>query len=439
MTTRQIFTCILYFGIIISVSCNDLTVNIALNQTNISVSSTSTYEKHNAVDGRFHTGVCFETEINSVSNQWWMITFSKHYFVRSIRILNSQQNANMKNVVFLTSTYSTFDPEHQKYLFTVCNVITKFIDLFESVTKNCLKGPLYSKSVVVKNRNDNSTLTICEIEIWTLRGIDRNIQTVNGMGDNIQSANNDQSKADWIGQLCTWSGRVEPTWWMIDLQKQSEIYAVSLINRVGVLDCLGYLKIIVSNNSADPPPWTPEKKCGSIEAGSFYTTRRCPQNTFGQYLAVFKDVGASELGLTICEIDIFGSSINSSVSVNWVIKSINSINQPKEKIASCNVKDSESIDVSENRKEKIVAELKGVSIISSCKQQAFTLIALSNHDIEDCQLINTANGYYTEVDMLDTCFFECNCKPGYCLRIYLKIFTSKLLSLNRDFFIIVNV
>ncbi|CAD5126558.1 DgyrCDS14654 [Dimorphilus gyrociliatus] len=260
------------------------TVNIALNQVCYSSSEDGNLKrKQLALDGSFNQAVCFSSTINPMENEWWMVVFSNSYFIRTIRILNTRGHS-MSNVLFFTSINDT-DPNNINS-FTLCN--RGSVGSMQSLTVDCLNGPQYSKLAAVKLELINKKLIICEIEIWTMRDIDRNKFNILSPGETKYSANDGQSFSKWEAPHCSWTGSIVPSWWAIDLEIKSEIYAVSLVNRIDPVVRLSRVKIIISNNQFTNPPWQPEILCNTINDATYYMTRRCPKYTIGRYLALFK-------------------------------------------------------------------------------------------------------------------------------------------------------
>ncbi|CAD5126393.1 unnamed protein product [Dimorphilus gyrociliatus] len=303
----------------------------------------------------------------------------------------------MSNVAFLTSIEDT-NPNNINS-FTLCNQGS--VGSMQSLTVDCLNGPQYSKLTVVKLESVNKKLTISEIEIWTMRDIDRNKLNVLPLIVNEQTGNDGQSFSSWEDPFCSWTGSIVPSWWVIDLEIESEIYAVSLVNRNYALERLSQSKIIISNNVLTNPPWQPEILCNTIDDATLYMTRRCPKYTIGRYLALFKPsyVSSSGNGLTICEIEIFGSTLNDTAQFTWIINSSSSTIQINSRML-CNNQNVQSIEITQYKSKIVLVEVKGILLSKSCKNDAVKLIASRGNNMEECQLEGTLDGYYSQYDIL---------------------------------------
>ncbi|CAD5126904.1 unnamed protein product [Dimorphilus gyrociliatus] len=429
---KYCFWCFL-FGSVFFISVDTQHVNIAFNQT-VSVSTSNGNDGDLAVNGIFHIDSFFQTNISLSLRQWWMVTFDKQYFVRTIRILNSKDGSGMKDIDFLThiSTVNYLNSSQ----FSLCNTINEIIPKRKAATIDCLKGPQYSRSLVVEKRSTDHPLTICEIEIWTMRDIDRNKMDVSTNGWWLRNANDGQSDSGRFLK-CPETASASPGWWKMNLEVMSELYAVSIVSRAGFNSRLNSINIIVNNDNTELP-WIPERICSSIDKASSYMTRRCQKSTVGQFLALVRST-ASNVIMSICEIEVFGSTIKDEPQVNWVINSYNSSFQHYNDNSSCSVNAVHSIGISQYQSKALVAELKGVSLLQSCLNAAFKIYVTSFTIEEECELINHVDGYYSELDMMDSCIFKCQCQSNNCLRIHFTILQSKLLTLNRDFYIIVNI
>ncbi|CAD5126469.1 unnamed protein product [Dimorphilus gyrociliatus] len=410
-------------------------VNIAMEQTTHASSANGT-ESNTAVNGNFDVDNCFKSNTDAAVNEWLLVSFSKKYFIRSIRILNSDNNFSMRHLALLTTVFDSLDFDQ----YTLCGFVEILIPIKQSATIDCLKGPQYAKSVAVEKRLHYGSLSICEIEIWTMRDLDRNKVDFTGKAGYRLIAINDGQSSSGRTVNCGETRKVFPSWWMINLESESEIYAVSIVSRANFVARLNFVKILVSSNNTDPP-WIPEKLCNKIETASSYITRRCKKSTIGQYVALYKYVELASNILSICEVEVFGSSSQDTISVYWVINTVNSTSQhyTTHDNRICSLKTSHTIGIAKFKTKSIIVELKGVSLLESCFNEAAKTYTSSQNNVEECRLLNTTDGYYSEIDMMDSCVFQCYCQPNICFHIHLITFQSKLQSLNRDFFVIVNV
>lgn len=411
----------------------DITVDIALNEPTNWSSNPTHLNGYSAVDGIFKSTLCFSMSSSSNSDLWWMVNFSRQYFIRTIRLLNGI--VEMKNATFLTSP-SDDQPDNRRN-FIICAHYSLKIYPRKSITVSCENGPLYSKSLIVETRS-SSSLTICEIEIWTMRKIDTNKQVTQSHHQaNAHKGNNEISDGTWGGvNHCTWTSRVHPSWFKIDLSTPSEIHAISLVNRDHLFHRLGHLKILLSNSSTNPP-WQNEVLCRSIGDASSYLTRRCPKFTSARFISLYKHILLSDPGLTVCEIDVFGSRPDDSPNVSWIIETGNNIRKVSSDV-KCQAKNTFSINLQEFQMIKMNVQVKGILLIESCRKESYILTIVSQNIPVECKLKKFQDGYYTERDMLDTCEYDCDCSPSFCSSIHLTIFPFSFRSLNKEFYVIIN-
>lgn len=434
-------------------------VNLARNAT-FSVSSilnvyTIGKIADNIFDSRPHSCIkILKKNHDGVDWTWLAVKFYKNFFVRTIRILSSQSSDNLYNLYIKTSFQSDDGENFSQY--KLCNEINYRLKPARAASVNCRPSPHFASIVHVSSK-DMPLMMICEIEIWNVGNLAKHkpvfSSSVIGHWGNISFAVDDSSSSFWSteGTTCAHTSNDPNSWWSVDLSETSLILSVSIINRIMAAHRLRDIEILLTNTNdflTDPDRII----CGKIdhEVGT-QATIKCPKFSYGRFLTIYKylspDLVVNDLKyLTLCEVDVLGIGKKFSRNIKTLIKSDSSyIENDFGNLIDCQENYQYMLfNISNYLKNIVKIEWKGIGLDYLCLKNEIILTALcydysiqnssyqysfnnSINSIQElnwkrCNLISTKNGYYTEIDMIDTCTFECDCSNDIIHQIKFDIF-----------------
>ncbi|CAD5126331.1 DgyrCDS14481 [Dimorphilus gyrociliatus] len=157
--------------------------------------------------------------------------------------------------------------------------------------------------------------------MWSLSNIAKNkLSTLSSYYESSDPGTAVDGETNWLhgqnGIKCAHTFTNRHPWWKVDLVKQSQILAVTIIGRGEHADRLENLRIAISSEDVTPTPEIP------VECGYYngplppYLTMRCPKSTIGRYLSAV--IVAEHTALILCELDIFGYNLDENLKVNTI-------------------------------------------------------------------------------------------------------------------------
>ncbi|CAD5126449.1 unnamed protein product [Dimorphilus gyrociliatus] len=299
-------------------------------------------------------------------------------------------------------------------------------------------------STVIFYRKVNDVLNLCQIEIWSLPNIAKNKQATGS--SNHPSAPNHavaiNGEVNWVfgrnGLICAHTATQNNPWWKVDLAETSQILAVTIIGRGQHADRLKNLRIAVSKDNVIPTPQLPSV-CGYYD-GKLppYLTMRCPKSTIGRYLSAI--IVANSGTLIMCELDVFGYNLNENLILNVIIYNETDyfyIGNVQSK--DCNGNIIYTSDISKYKLSIFEIVLKGIDLENNCQKRFINFMTTfydknGQETINECQLLDSNDGYFTERDMTDECKYLCNCNTFECISLSM-IYLSNFQSYYKELFI----
>ncbi|CAD5126466.1 DgyrCDS14591 [Dimorphilus gyrociliatus] len=379
-----------------------------------------------AVDGQFNPDFAFRSCAHTlnVDNPWLLIQFPRAYIVRTIRVLNRDSLPEKLQKLSIRTKLSKDISLIDLNTFQLFGYYDQFTIAGGSRTFHYKYRPHYATTVIFDINAVDAWLTICEIEIWSLKNLAKNKTTsissiwgnsggeyaVDGMssGKYIQ-----QSSCSHTDDLATFP------WWKVDLADKSRIFAVSIIGRISYLERLNNLMITVSERD-DIPTESMDGLCGGYDGiVPPFTTVRCSNVTTGRYVTVWLRTSPTSNILTLCEVDVFGYYLNESLTFITII-----LNNTKYEYANntitkdCNGNFKSITNISSYGIQTFKIQVQSVAIEKFCLIGKLSL--MTNYEkhgkefINECTFLNSNNGYFKERDMFDTCSFQCACSDFHC-------------------------
>lgn len=413
------FLVFLHFSRIFSGKIN-LALNQFANQSSMYIQGDKHFPADGAIDGLFisnlyHGKYCSHTLQNF--RPWLLVVLEKARIIRQIRILNRHSSLNRLSQLFIKTkleaeTYVTDYDTNYKVFAHMSELLA------DSSSKTFISDTPHLARTVLFFLDKNDSLTICEIEMWSIKNIDKNKTTYMnsdyiGLSEYTGGyAFDDKSNGEFDYYIkCSHTDNGAHNWWKVDLQKNLTIFVVSVIGRTSYSYRLKDVNIDVADIDRIPFP-NQQPKCGKIpgEAPSYFTIN-CPQWTVGQYVEIIKVNPSDHEALTLCEVDIFGYEIGKKFKFQlFVVNEIAYFIQNSTKEIDCDGMIREIFDISRYNFKSVRIEVKGVGLIETYKKKSFSIVASNDKHVKDlniCEMIKEENGYSTSPDMFDICTFNC--------------------------------
>ncbi|CAD5116387.1 unnamed protein product [Dimorphilus gyrociliatus] len=451
----RLIAIILFFNLSV---CQDIymTVDLALKKVTQQSSTSAAKISSFAVDGKFNPtpALCSETLVES--NPWWTVKFHKAFFVRTVRILSpSTKPQKLKNITVKTSFLENANPINDES-FRTCNNFTVSINPSQSATIYCIQQ-YYARKVLISSTKEGPVkLNFCEVEIWSMRNIALNkqsSQTSSGWSGAATIANDGHTNALYYsnGLTCSHTHNHVYSWWKIDLSEQSNIFALTVVNRVGLTFRLKDIRVSVSDIDFTPTIYS-QTECSIKETFNSYTTLRSKKDCTGRYLAMqMTKKHGSQNYLTLCEVSIYGTHFNSEITfVPVIVNETYTCNTVAIKKIDCNGNSFYSINLLDLSGNQITVDLMSVLIGNECAKSSLKLFAhcsldhfvtgwQSNVVLNECELESVTDGYYTEFDMNDICSFKCRCNEGEAKYLSVFMMESFPLTTYKDIYLVIKL
>lgn len=433
----------LFFYLFYHISYGQNRVNIAPNnELKISDQSCNSFCLKNLTDGIFADDQCVVINPTPKGESWIRIRFEKGMFIRIIRILTIQNLTQgiSGEGIFVTGRVKLYP---KGLLVKYCGKV-RGQSLSPSKIIRCETDPQFMNDLVI-HRNSSHTLKVCEVEVWSFQSIAINsswIKMANAAGNSV-SYLVDGFTVSNSPSSCSQGSRNLSSWVAIDFQDKVTVYAVSTIGLENKESQLNGSIVGVSDR-IDDPIWSEGTYtyCGKLSSIPDNTVR-CPKSTIGKYLAIQRKTIAQEF--SICEIDVFGVRKDDELTFSWLVNTENGIYQYENKnINFCNGKKMNSFNISSYNTTEFKMVIKGINIYESCRYREIIpfvntnnlIKEMLNHNWKICKYVKGDDGYFTELDMTDTCYFECSCDPNICENMHIALSKNRSPHSAKEFRII---
>lgn len=437
----MLFIAYVFYCLFLEYQC--LPVNLGYQQFSKQSSTIVNGESYRAVDGKFSTDFIspYYGAITNTENQpWYLLLLNRAYLIRTIRILNGKNSPQRINGLIiktkLTNQTDVDDFESFKYFSRLDK------ELPASLSATFQSDNLHYAKIILFYLNKTETLNIFEIEVWNLKNIVKHKTASQSTTFSYGTADLAiDGYTDWEflnGKFCSHTQALKHSWWKVDLYNNHTVFAVKIIGRYGFGFRTRDVSVTVSQIDFDPVVES-KSNCGFYEGIlPLYTTINCKKWAIGRYVSIFKSSINDNYALSLCEVDVFGDNLNNNLTVQMIIynKTDYVIKQEVETF-DCSNLIKKKFQILNYKLNKIDLKLKGIGIKELCEENNFYLTS-SWKNSNDCKLLSTTDGYETERDLYDSCYYECDCFNNYCSSISL-IYKANVEFITREIFIFLKI
>ncbi|XP_065051247.1 uncharacterized protein LOC135680930 isoform X2 [Rhopilema esculentum] len=266
-------------------------------------------------NGQWGGGSCTHTNRNN--KPWWRVDLGSEQKIYKVRLTNRADCCwnRLRSIEIRVGNNPTplSNPVCANHDRALGRGETKFIQC---------RSPQSGRYVVV-NLKVTEWLTLCEVEVYALKGAGKPIpkpppltgniakgkpsaQSSTGPWGGVATRGNDgNSNPQWNGNSCTATNKQPNPWWRVDLVNSFVVHKVRIANRQ---DCcwnrLRAVDVRVGNNAANP---NGNARC-AYHPGNFGRGEKkmlpCVKALRGKY--VFVTLKTNEI-LTVCEVEVFAA------------------------------------------------------------------------------------------------------------------------------------